>query len=110
MQQVEGNENNDSEEEETKWPIDCCLHHILSLQEDFGWEKSLLEKVSAENFTIYFLTTLQMITDADNVCHFLPKFHPEMNPIEYVRAWAKHYFRDCLNGNFKTAQKSGRMH
>jgi transposase len=27
------------------------------------------------------------------VCHFLPKFHPEMNPIEYFWAWVKRGFR-----------------
>src|SRR6266481_2864289 len=41
------------------------------------------------------------------MCHFLPKFHPEteMNPIEYLCGWAKHYFHEHLNGNFKTVQK-----
>jgi hypothetical protein len=46
MQQAEGDNGNDSEEEETKHPVDCCLCCILSLQEDFQGEKSLLKKVS----------------------------------------------------------------
>lgn len=54
---------------------------------------------------VYFLTILQMIMDAGDVCHFLPKFHPEMNPIEYLWGWAKQYFRERSNGNFRTAQK-----
>ena len=52
-----------------------------------------------------FLTILQMIADAGDICHFLPKFHPEMNPIEYLWGWAKRYFCERSNGNFKTAQK-----
>jgi hypothetical protein len=38
------------------------------------------------------------------VCHFLPKFHPELNPIEYYWGWAKHYFRKRSNGNFAWAK------
>ncbi|KIM85698.1 hypothetical protein PILCRDRAFT_47888, partial [Piloderma croceum F 1598] len=68
----------------------CCLHRILSLQEDFQGEKSLLKK---------------MIMDVGDICHFLPKFHPEMNLIEYLWGWAKQYFHERSNGNFRTAQK-----
>jgi transposase len=39
------------------------------------------------------------------VCHFLPKFHPEMNPIEYFWAWIKRYFREQSNGQWKKAQE-----
>ena len=53
-QQVEGDDGNDSEEEEAERPVDCCLHRILSLQEDFQAEKSLLEKVSEKEFAVYF--------------------------------------------------------
>jgi hypothetical protein len=37
------------------------------------------------------------------VCHFLPKFHPEMNSIEYFWAWIKR-FRERSNGQWKKAQ------
>ncbi|KDQ61785.1 hypothetical protein JAAARDRAFT_45287 [Jaapia argillacea MUCL 33604] len=73
-------------EDEDDRPVDCCQRHILSLQEDFQGEKSLLEK------------------DAGDICHFLPKFHLEMNPIEYHWGWAKRYFRERSNGNFARAK------
>jgi hypothetical protein len=38
------------------------------------------------------------------VCHFLPKFHPEMNPIEYFWAWIKCWFRERSNGNWQKAK------
>jgi hypothetical protein len=49
----------------------CCLAWLLSQQDDFNPknQKSLLEKV---------------VTDADHLCLFLPKFHCELNPIEMV--------------------------
>lgn len=47
----------------------CCLARLLSQQEDFCNQKSLLEEV---------------ITKAGHLCVFLPKFHCELNPIEMV--------------------------
>jgi hypothetical protein len=38
------------------------------------------------------------------VCHFLPKFHPEMNPIEYFWAWVKRWFRERSNGIWQKAK------
>jgi hypothetical protein len=38
------------------------------------------------------------------VCHFLPKFHPEMNLIEYFWAWVKGWFRECSNGALQKAK------
>jgi hypothetical protein len=38
------------------------------------------------------------------VCHFLPKFHPEMNPIEYFWAWIKRWFQERSNGNWQKAK------
>jgi hypothetical protein len=48
---------------------DCCMARILSHQEDFKNQVSLLE---------------QVITAAGHLCIFLPKFHCELNPIEMV--------------------------
>ncbi|KAJ7922645.1 hypothetical protein B0H13DRAFT_2655599 [Mycena leptocephala] len=63
-----GGDDNDSEEEEER-PVDCCMQRLLSRQADFAGEKSQLE--------------LLIEAVPGMFCHLLPKFHPEMNPIEY---------------------------
>ena len=59
--QVVGNPNPDlhpkdleelEEEDNDDIPIDCCMQHILSLQEDFQSQKSLLEIVSGSCHTL----------------------------------------------------------
>jgi hypothetical protein len=47
----------------------CCMARILSKQEDFTNQTSMLETV---------------IWEAGHFCIFLPKFHCELNPIEMV--------------------------
>jgi hypothetical protein len=47
----------------------CCMARVLSQQEDFVNQTSMLE---------------QVITEAGHLCMFLPKFHCELNPIEMV--------------------------
>jgi hypothetical protein len=48
----------------------CCMARLLSQQEDFTNQVSMLE---------------QLIVEAGHLCIFLPKFHCELNPIEMVR-------------------------
>lgn len=48
----------------------CCMARLMSQQEDFTNQESMLEKI---------------IHDAGHECIFLPKFHCELNPIEMVR-------------------------
>ncbi len=50
----------------------CCMARLLSKQDDFRLQESLLE---------------QKIKARDHVCVFLPKFHCELNPIEMVRSF-----------------------
>jgi hypothetical protein len=47
----------------------CCMARLLSQQDDFRCQISMLEK---------------LIQDAGHECIFLPKFHCELNPIEMV--------------------------
>jgi len=47
----------------------CCMARLLSKQDDFRLQKSLLEET---------------ITGRGHLCTFLPKFHCELNPIEMV--------------------------
>ena len=52
------------------WENDnCCMACLLSKQDDFANQESLLEA---------------MIQNASHECIFLPKFHCELNPIEMV--------------------------
>ena len=48
---------------------DCCMARLLSQQEDFTDQPSMLET---------------LIKGAGHECIFLPKFHCELNPIEMV--------------------------
>src|SRR6266481_4469533 len=48
----------------------CCMARLLSQQEDFADQESMLES---------------MIKEQGHLCLFLPKFHCELNPIEMVR-------------------------
>lgn len=47
----------------------CCMAHLLSKQDDFRLQESLLE---------------QKIKAKGHLCVFLPKFHCELNPIEMI--------------------------
>jgi hypothetical protein len=53
----------------------CCMHCVLSLQEDFVNEKPLLQ---------------HYLEGCGHVCLFLPKFHCELNPIEMLWGYAKY--------------------
>ena len=57
---------------EDEW---CCMHQVLSLQDDFRTEKPQLQWI---------------IEEAGHVCLFLPRFHCELNPIEMLWGFAKH--------------------
>lgn len=48
---------------------DCCMARLLSKQDDFANQLSMLET---------------LIMEAGHECIFLPKFHCELNPIEMV--------------------------
>ncbi|KAJ7495795.1 hypothetical protein B0H11DRAFT_1611405, partial [Mycena galericulata] len=42
------------------------------------------------------------IKEAGDECHFLPEFHPELNPIW---GWCKNYFRERSNGKFEHGKR-----
>jgi hypothetical protein len=66
--------------------IDCCAQKIMSLQEDFSAQKSLL---------------VEVIENAGHKCIFYPKFHCEINYIEYFWSAVKRYTRDHCNYTWK---------
>jgi hypothetical protein len=57
----------------------CCMARLLSQQEDFTNQESMLET---------------FIKKSSHECLFLPKFHCELNPIEMV---CKNLFIFCLS-------------
>ena len=70
---------------------DCCATRILKGQPDFMEQKSLVEEV---------------ITAAGRLCIFLPKFHCELNFIEYFWGTVKKYLHEHCNYTFKTLKKN----
>jgi hypothetical protein len=63
----------------------CCNKRILELQADFVGQKSLVQET---------------IEAAGHLCLFLPKFHCELNPIEYFWGMVKKYLRDHCDYSF----------
>jgi hypothetical protein len=84
----------------------CCLARLLSQQDDFVNQESMLET---------------LIKEAGHKCLFLPKFHCELNPIEMVSlrklfyypfswvtqywGWCKYRYREHTKENFKAAKE-----
>ena len=54
----------------------CCMHHVLSLPDNFSNEKLLLQ---------------HYLNSCGHVCLFLLKFHCELNPIEMLWDYAKYH-------------------
>ncbi|TFY76790.1 hypothetical protein EWM64_g7221 [Hericium alpestre] len=65
----------------------CCAKRILNLQDDFKEQKSLVQEV---------------IEKAGHLCIFLPKFHCELNPIEFFWGAVKRYLREHCDYTFET--------
>jgi hypothetical protein len=88
----------------------CCIFCVLSLQEDFRCEKSMLQT---------------FIEEKGHICLFLPKFHCELAPIELLWGYGKYRefsmlhscigflilyfdfsgFRQVADGKFTTAKE-----
>ncbi|KAF7371742.1 hypothetical protein MVEN_00030700 [Mycena venus] len=70
----------------------CCMARLLSQQDDFVNQVSLLEK---------------LITEAGHECMFLPKFHCELNPIEMYWGWCKYRYREIpKDGPFEKSKQA----
>lgn len=65
----------------------CCCKRLLELQPDFKEQKSLVQEV---------------IEDAGHLCIFLPKFHCELNFIEFFWGMVKKYLREHCDYTFTT--------
>jgi hypothetical protein len=70
---------------------DCCAKRILDLQPDFAEQKSLVQEV---------------IEKAGHLCIFLPKFHCELNFIEFFWGAVKRYLRDHCDYTFDTLKEN----
>jgi len=87
----------------------CCMARLLSKQDDFWLQESLLE---------------QKMKVRGHICTFLPKFHCELNPIEMVFnlffliishlkslqywGWCKHRYRQIYKTKFDEAKRAVR--
>ncbi|KAF8303445.1 hypothetical protein DL93DRAFT_2066830, partial [Clavulina sp. PMI_390] len=67
----------------------CCMARILSQQDDFANQVSMLESI---------------ITKAGHLCLFLPKFHCDLNPIEMYWGYSKYRYRQVVKPNFEAAK------
>ena len=74
----------------------CCMC-VLSSQPDFVAQKSWLEEVYSDYNNVY---------GTAHKCIFLPKFHPELNPIERVWSMMKRHCRQCSNGSMERLSQS----
>ena len=69
----------------------CCNKRILELQPDFQAQKSLVQET---------------IEATGHMCIFLPKFHCELNFIEYFWGKVKRYIWENCDGSFKTLKEN----
>ena len=69
----------------------CCAKRILDYQPDFIEQKSLIQEV---------------IENVGHLCIFLPKFHCELNFIEYFWGAVKRYLQEHCNYTFKTLKEN----
>jgi hypothetical protein len=69
----------------------CCNKHILELQADFVEQKSLVQET---------------IEGVGHLCLFFPKFHCELNFIEYFWAQVKKILRDNCDYTFNTLKEN----
>ncbi|KZT68737.1 hypothetical protein DAEQUDRAFT_745617 [Daedalea quercina L-15889] len=68
----------------------CCMARLLSKQDDFHYQESLLEhKIKARS----------------HLCIFLPKFHCELNPIEMYWGWCKYRYHEVYKAKFEDAKR-----
>ena len=70
---------------------DCCAKRLLELQPDFKEQRSLVQEV---------------IKGAGHLSIFLPKFHCELNFIEYFWGAVKRYLRENCDCTFTTLQEN----
>jgi hypothetical protein len=69
----------------------CCASRILSIQPDFQAQKSLVQEV---------------IEAASHLCIFLPKFHCELNFIEFFWGAVKRYLRNNCDYTFSMLKEN----
>lgn len=69
----------------------CCASRILSIQPDFKEQGSLIQEI---------------VTSAGHLVIFLPKYHCELNFIEYFWGATKKYLRDRCDYTFNTLKQN----
>lgn len=68
-------------------PTDCCAKRCIESQPDFKAQKSLVHEI---------------LTDAGHICLMLPRYHCELNFIEFFWGATKRYLREHCDYTFDT--------
>ncbi len=81
-----------------------CRRTFEGRSASFNW--CALPSLFSNHIFICFITYGQAIegSDGSDVFHLLPKFHPELNPLEYLWGWSKRYFQEHSNRNLGFAK------
>ncbi|KAF7323696.1 hypothetical protein MKEN_00590500 [Mycena kentingensis (nom. inval.)] len=74
---------------------DCCMARLLSHQDDFKNQISMLET---------------LVKGRGHEIIFLPKFHCELNPIEMYWGWFKYRYREHDKPNFQAAKDAAKLY
>jgi hypothetical protein len=95
----EVNSKESKSEDEDAHTTSCCLWLLLLMQKDFQGQKCLIQLVHSNPYSSPFLHILLLFIsygqaieeglDGSDFFHLLPKFHPELNPLEYLWGWSK---------------------
>jgi hypothetical protein len=90
----EVNSEESEDKDEGRCANTCCLQHLLSMQEDFREQRCLIQLVCSAPCSSSFSHILHILISYDqaieegsngsDVFHLLPKFHPKLNPLEYL--------------------------
>ena len=77
----------------------CCCHNVLQSQPDFQSQLTALELVCSTHAST-------PSGSRDHICRMLPKFHPELSPIESYWAAMKQHLREHCDFTFRTLEKN----
>jgi transposase len=84
----------------------CCARRIVENQPDFKEQRSLVQEVIEKAGRFFLLCMLLSKVCAGHICIFLPKYHCEINFIEYFWGAVKRYLREHCDYTFSTLKEN----